>query len=415
MTKKHLIIGCGTAALSAAKKIRSIAREDEIKLVTMEDCLPYSPASLPYLLSGRLKEDSLWVTNDPLLQEWRFDLTKGKEVIGLKVDQKEVIYQDGGQERYDTLLIASGSEPMKPPIKGLETAGFVGFHTIKDSRELLKKLDGKKEVTIYGGGMVALEIATALLERGLKVKIIVRSRIARGYFDEHVGAFIELVLRQHGAEVYGGSQIDEIRKIKGRRRIILADGRSFDTGVLIVSAGIEPRISFLAGTGILINRGVLVDKQMRTNLPDVYAAGDVVEAFDFFFGQAGINAITPSAIQQGKVAGANMAGEKMEDKGWIPMNLFKFFGHTAFSIGLFPRPSYQVLEMKDDSSGIYKEFVFQENRLLGARFIDVDIDPGIVRYLIEEKVDIGEFKKELLEHPQEMSRRLMLRSEQNQS
>jgi NAD(P)H-nitrite reductase large subunit len=115
------------------------------------------------------------------------------------------------------------------------------------------------------------------------------------------------------------------------------------------------------------------------------------------------------------VAGANMAGEKMEDKGWIPMNLFKFFGHTAFSVGLFPRPSYQVLKMKDDSFGIYKEFVFQENRLVGARFIDVDIDPGIIRYLIEEKVDVGEFKKELLEHPQETSRRLMLRSEQNLS
>ncbi len=415
MTKKHLIIGCGTAALSAAKKIRSIAREDEIKLVTMEHCLPYSPASLPYLLSGRLKEDNLWVANDSFLQEWRFDLAKGKEVVGLKVDQKEVVYQDGGRERYDTLLIASGSEPTKPPIRGLETAGFVGFHTIKDSRELSKRLDGKKEVTIYGGGMVALEIATALLERGLKVKIIVRSRIARGYFDESVGAFIELILRQHGAEVHGGSKIDEIREIKGRTKIILADGPSLDTDVLIVSAGVEPRVSFLAGTGILIKRGVLVDKQMRTNLPDVYAAGDVVEAFDFFFGQAGINAITPSAIQQGNVAGANMAGEKMEDKGWIPMNLFKFFGHTAFSMGLFPRPSYQVLKIKDDSSGIYKEFVFQENQLVGARFIDVDIDPGILRYLIEEKVDIGEFKEELLEHPQETSRRLMLRSEQNQS
>jgi phenylglyoxylate dehydrogenase epsilon subunit len=413
MTKKHLIIGCGTAALSAAKKIRSIVREDEIKMVTMEDCLPYSPASLPYLLSGRLKEDNLWVINDSLLQEWRFDLAKGKKVVGLKVEQKEVMYKDGGREGYDTLLIASGSEPMKPPIRGLETAGFVGFHTIKDSRELSKKLDGKKEVTIYGGGMVALEIAAALLERGLKVKIIVRSRIARGYFDEDVGTLIELILRQHGAEVYGGSKIDEIREIKGRTKIILADGPSLDTDILIVSAGVEPRNSFLEGTGILINRGILVDKQMRTNLPDVYAAGDVAEAFDFFFGQAGINAITPSAIQQGKVAGANMAGEKMEDKGWVPMNLFKFFGHTAFSIGLFPRPSYQMLKMKDNSSGIYKEFVFQENRLMGARFIDVNIDPGIIRYLIEEKVDIGEFKEELLEHPQEMSRRLMSRAEQN--
>jgi len=165
----------------------------------------------------------------------------------------------------------------------------------------------------------------------------------------------------------------------------------------------------LEGAGVRTSRGVLVDKKMRTNVPDIYAAGDVTEGFDFFYGQAGINAITPTAIQQGKVAGANMAGEEREDQGWIPMNLFKFFGHTAFSIGLFPQPSHLVLRSKKD--GFYKELVFEGDRLVGARCIDIEVDPGIFRYLVEEKVALGDSKERLFERPQETGRWVMLQSE----
>lgn len=224
---------------------------------------------------------------------------------------------------------------------------------------------------------------------------------------------IEVVLRKKGAEIYEGNRIGEVCKTTGGAEVILSNGYSIRTELLILSAGVEPRISFLAGTELNLNRGVLVDKRMRTNIPDVYAAGDVAEASNFIFGQAGVNAITPNAIQQGKVAGSNMAGEEMEDRGWIPMNLFKFFGHTAFSIGLSPQLSSDALKSKEDKTGIYKELGFQDNRLVGARFIDADMDPGIFRYLIEERVDIGLYKEKLLERPQETSRWLMLQAEGN--
>jgi phenylglyoxylate dehydrogenase epsilon subunit len=171
-------------------------------------------------------------------------------------------------------------------------------------------------------------------------------------------------------------------------------------------------MNYLKGTEILTRRGVLVDKQMRTNLPDIYAAGDVAEGHDFFFGQVGINAIAPTAIQQGKVAGANMAGEETEDRGWIPMNVFRFFGHTTFSIGLSSQSSSQILKQKDKAD-VYKELVIQENRLVGARFIDAEVDPGIFRYLMEEKVDVGPYKDVLLERPREMSRWLAMQAERN--
>jgi phenylglyoxylate dehydrogenase epsilon subunit len=274
-------------------------------------------------------------------------------------------------------------------------------------------LNGKKEVTVYGGGMVALETATALIEKGLKVRIVVRSRIARGYFDDEIGKIIAAILQEKEAEIVGGNQIGEAYAKKDETEIVLSDGRSLQTDLLINCIGVEPRINFLEGTGILTRRGVIVDKKMRTNLSDIYAAGDVVEAHDFFFGQKGINAIAPTAIQQGRVAGTNMAGEEAEDKGWIPMNVFRFFGHFTFSIGLFSKfSSSQVLREKE-KSGIYKELVFQENRLIGARFFDADVDPGIFRYLIEERVDVGSYKERLLEKPREMSRWLVMQAERS--
>lgn len=412
MAKKHLIIGCGTAALSAAKKIRSMNRDDEIKLVTREHTFPYSPAALPYLLSGRLKEDNLWVADDSLLHGLGFQLEKGKEFVNVIPEQKEVRYKDGGRESFDKLLIATGSDATKPPIRGLDPKGFMCLHTYEDCQELLRRLNGKKDVTVYGGGMVALETATALIEKGLKVRIVVRSRIARGYFNEEIGNIIRTILQLKGAEICEGNQIGEAHAKKDETEIVLSDGRSLQTDLLINCIGVEPRINFLEGTGILTRRGVIVDKKMRTNLSDIYAAGDVVEAHDFFFGQKGINAIAPTAIQQGRVAGTNMAGEEAEDKGWIPMNVFRFFGHTAFSIGLSSQSSSQILKHKDKAD-VYKELVIQENRLIGARFFDADVDPGIFRYLIEERVDVGSYKERLLEKPREMSRWLVMQAERS--
>lgn len=412
MAKKHLIIGCGTAALSAAKKIRSMNRNDQIRLVTREHTFPYSPAALPYLLSGRLKEDNLWVADDSLLQGFGFQLEKEKELVGMIPEQKEVLYKDGGRESFDTLLIATGSDATIPPIKGLDPEGFTCLHTYEDCQKLLRRLNGKKEVTVYGGGMVALETATALIERGLKVRIVVRSRIARGYFDEKIGNIIGTIIQEKGAEIVGGKKIEDIDEGGDKTEILLSNGHSLQTDLLINCIGVEPRINSLEGTGIVTRRGVIVDRKMRTNLPDIYAAGDVVEAHAFFFGQEGVNAIAPTAIQQGKVAGANMAGEETEDKGWIPMNVFRFFGHIAFSIGLSSQSSSQILGGKDNA-GIYKELVFQENRLVGARFVDADVDPGIFRYLIEEKVDVGPYKERLWERPREMSRWLAMQAERN--
>ena len=416
MAKKHLIIGCGPAALSALEEIRSISAEDEIKLVTMEEHPPYSPSVLPYLLAGRTKEAEVWLRDESYSQRMTATFAKGKEVVRVLPERKEVVYRDGDRDRYDTILIATGSKPVKPPAKGLDEAGFLGFHIMDHYRKLLQQLENKRNVAIYGAGLVAIEVAMALLERGYSVKVIVRSRVLRRYFDKDVGTVIEDIFRGQGAQIYTGSEISEVKRSKGGIELILASGSSLDADVLITATGVEPRTHFLEGSGVKVNRGVLVDSRMRTNIPDIYAAGDVAEA-PGFSGEPGINPILPNALSQGKVAGANMAGGETDYQGWIAMNILKFFGNSALSVGLSmpPKDGYQVLEEKKEERKQFRKFVYEGDQLVGAMILNVDVDPGAIRYLIEKRVDIGPNKQALLEKPDEISRWLVLENERKGS
>lgn len=408
MAKKHVIIGSGIAALSAVRAVRKVNADDVIKMVTMEDCLPYSPALLPYLISKRIDEGNISIAGTAFFEKMGCSLEKGKEVVDLRTDEKEIVYKDGEREKYDTLLIASGSEPMKPPIKGLEEVGFVGCHTLTDCRNIIQKLENKKRVALYGAGLVSLEIAAALLEAGHGVDIFARSRILRRYFEEEPAKIISGILRRHGAEFYNGKEIVEVNRENGSIKMELSDGSLLTSDLLICCLGVKPRTGFLMDTNIKVNDGVLVDRNMRTNVRDVYAAGDVAESMDYFSNQPAINAIAPSAINQGRIAGANMAGESISDKGWISMNVFKFFGHTAFSIGLPGMEGFYTLRKRGEES--FKELVFKDNKLVGARFIDIDVDPGVFRYLIEEAVEVKQ-KETLFDRPQEISLWLMMENE----
>jgi phenylglyoxylate dehydrogenase epsilon subunit len=413
--RKHLIIGAGTAALAAARKIRTISPEDEIKLVTKEDFPPYCVAVLPYLISGRIQESDLWLLDNDHLRELRFSLARGKEVTKVNPDKKQITYDTGDQESYDTLLIASGSHPLKPNIKGLDEVGFLPFHTLDDFRRLQQRLTGKRDITIYGGGLVAIELAIALLEAGYLVRLVVRSRILRRYFDQEAAGIIKGILASKGAEIYEGYTIEEMRGNETQVEVALSNGTTLSTEAIAIALGVSPSISFLVDTNITLSDGVLVDPGMRTNIADVYAAGDAAEAPDLFTGTPGLSPILPSAISQGKIAGRNMAGEEVGYEGWLQMNILHFFGHRALSVGIMANGDTRVLQDIGEQGRSFKKLVFQGDRLVGASFVNVDIFPGVIHYLVRNRVNIGPHTELLFEKPQDTSCWLMLKSEKEES
>jgi phenylglyoxylate dehydrogenase epsilon subunit len=414
-TRKHLIIGAGSAALTAAREIRRVSQKDEIALVTREDVPPYCVAVLPYLISGRMHESDLWLLDDDQVRELHLSLVRGKEVTSVNPDKKRIMYAGGEQESYDTLLIASGSHPIKPDIKGLDEAGFLPFHTLADLRRLQGQLQGRKDIAICGGGLVGMELAIALGEAGYRVKIIERDWILNRYFDPDAAGIIKDILVSNGVQIYEGCTIEELKKVKTTVEVALSNATTLTTEAVALCLGVEPSISFLSDTGIACSDGVLVDRDMRTNRADVYAAGDAAEAPDFFTGTPGLSPILPSAIGQGKIAGRNMAGEEATYQGWIPMNILHFFGQRAVSVGIMHNGDTRVLQAADKQGKGFKKLIFQGDRLVGASFLKVDVFPGVFQYIIGNNVDIGPYAELLFEKPKEASCWLMLKTEKEQS
>ena len=396
--KKHLIIGAGTAGLSAAEEIRRFSAEDVIKIVSAEDFAPYSPTVLPYLLSGRIDESTLAMRQEGYFERLNATFVRGKEAIRILPEAKEVLYRSGEREAYDTLLIAAGADSSRPAIKGLD-GGYQGIHTLDDCRRLLQRLQGNGDVAILGAGLVAVEVAIALAERGCRVTLIVRSRILRVYFDEDADGIIKNILTANGIRLLYRKGVEEVRKTGGKVEIAFPDGEPLAADELLVCTGVRARAEFLAGSGIKVNEGIVVDRHMRTTIDGIYAAGDIAEAPDFFTGRYGMNQIVETAMDGGRVAGSNMAGVAAEYEGWISSNVFHFFGHTSFTAGL-AQPAgagYEILAEKDAGKARYKKLVFKDNRLAGAMLINVDCDPGVLLYLIREKLDLGEEKRQLFE------------------
>jgi phenylglyoxylate dehydrogenase epsilon subunit len=155
---------------------------------------------------------------------------------------------------------------------------------------------------------------------------------------------------------------------------------------------------------------------MRTNIPTVFAAGDVAEAADFFTGREGLNPILPNAALQGKIAGSNMVDKKVDYEGWLPMNTFNFFGHLAVSVGkAVPSEGEDVFMEKDGNRGSYKKIICKEGTLLGAAFIDTDVDAGVFQYLIRRKIDIDKHKESLVKAPRETGLWLMHEAEKKET
>ncbi len=411
--RKHLMIGCGSAALSALKQIRKLGSEDEVKLVTMENYAPYSPMSLPYLLSGKKKESEIYLTDNNFFDNMKATFVTGRRVDSITPGDKSVAYDNGERESYDALLIATGSQPARPRIKGLDGKNFLGFHTLDDYHEMLGQLHEGSEVGVLGAGLVGMEVAAALSERGYKVTVLEKEKgVLPLSFDRPVGAYISQIYAEHDVNIFTDKEVTEIRNASKRREIVCADGDVFQADLLVCCVGVASRVSMLDGSGIEANRGILVDNRMRTNMDGIYAAGDVAEAPNFFTGKKGLSPILPSAVEQGKIAGSNMIEEKVFYDGWLSMNLYNFFGHLAVSIGEFmANPRDEVLATKVDGKREYRKIVCRDNRLVGANFFNIDLDGGVFQYLIRNRIHIGPSKTQLLEQPKEVSLWLMHEAE----
>lgn len=425
MQTKYLIIGSSHAGLSAAQEIRVHDQKGTLTMISMENCLPYSPTILPYIVEGKVEEKNIYLRDEKYFKDNKINFLRGKKVMQVSTKTSKVTLDDGSEIRYKKLLVATGSEPTIPPVSGLRDAPYHVLRTMEDAKKIEKALEGVQSALVMGAGLVGLHAAEALGKKGLKVVMVeMMPQILPGYFDNEASQLIQGVFIENKINFYLNNPVVKVESKNGKSKVTLKAGQNVECEFLLVSTGVKPRADFLTHSGIRVEQGIVVDNFMRTPVENVWAAGDVAQATDFFSQKKGLNAILPDAFEQGKVAGMSMAGDPqvilafeeigqqvaLSYHGGISMNTFNFYGNRSFSVGLTlaeKKDGYEIHKKIVPEKCMYQKLVFQDDVLVGAIGINITMDPGVVMNLIRRGIHLGKAKDEFIAKPLDMSRRLM--------
>ncbi len=398
--QKYVIIGNSAAAVGAIEGIRSCDKDGEITVISNESYHAYSRPLISYFLARQVDTSKMFYRDKDFYRKNKVKTMLGKKAVALDFEKKVVSLEDKQEVGYDKLLIATGGNPFVPPLRGLDKDNIFTFTTWDDAKKLDKLVDKIEKVVVIGGGLIGMKATEALKARGLKVVVVeLADRVLSLALDKKASDMVEERLKDVGIEVITDNTVTEItgpgRKVEG---VLLKDGSAVDCDAVIVAIGVKPNTELVGGTEIDVNRGIVVDENMQTNVPGVYAAGDVAEAPELLSEEKRVIPIWPGAYSQGNVAGHHMAGGEKEYLGALPMNSIEFFGLPTISVGMSNAggKDFEVLSKYDPKEKSYKRIVLKDDVMVGALFIGAVDRAGIYTGLIKEKADVKNFKEELL-------------------
>lgn len=393
----YLIIGASAAGISAIEAIKNKDKEAKITLVSDEEFPLYSRCLLSYFISGEIDAEKLHFRKDDFFTSNKVIALLGKRAVKIDAKAKTVTLSDNKVLKYDKLLLAHGGTPQLPDMKGADTKGVFTLRTIKDAQAIRAKLPETKEAVILGGGLVGLKAAYALGANNIKVTVIVKSnQILSQTTDEPSALLIEKHIAQHNIKVLKGKAATEILgkdKVEG---VMLDDGTKLSCQMVVIGKGVTPNIELVKGTGIDVDWGIKVDKEQKTNVSDIYAAGDCAQTLDVVRGELTVNALWPLAIEQGRIAGLNMAGENIKYDGSVTMNSIDFFGLPIITTGVTRSKDDKVTKLTREKGNVYKRLYLKDNKITGMVMVG-DIDQaGVINSLIRKRIDVGEIAEEIL-------------------
>jgi NAD(P)H-nitrite reductase large subunit len=401
---KYVIVGASAAGIGAVEAIRDVDPVGTTAVISEEICPQYSRPMISDFVSGKAtfqrmlcREDDFWKINN-------VQALMGRTAVSLNLAEKFVSLDNGDKVQYEKLLIATGGKPFIPKMEGSDKEGVFTFTKIGDAEKLAEKLETAKSVVVIGAGLIGVSVTEALVKRGLSVTLVeLQEKILSLLLDAKGSDIVENVIRKAGVTIVTGQSVQRIvgkpandRAVGG---VVLTKGEQVPCDVVIVAIGVVPRTELVAGTEIKLNRGIVVDNHMQTNIPEVYASGDVAEAFDFTLNQNRLLPLWPLAVAEGKVAGYNMAGKNTEYAGGTNMSALKYFGIPVVSIGLAnlkEENAYEVLVRHEPEKNLYKKIVLKDNVIMGITLVNDVERAGTLLHLMKNRVNVKKFKKDII-------------------
>ena len=338
MAARHVIVGGGTAGHNAINTIRQEEGErSEIVLVSAER--PYSRMVLPYYLGRTIAESHVFTATPAKLGRLGVTTHIGRRATALDARAGKLTLDDGTALEYDDLLVATGSSAVRAPVPGADGPGVHSFWTLEQARGVVAEIRPGGHVVMVGAGFIAFTILNSILALGARLTIVeIAPQILPRMIDRQGASLVDAWLRKHGVEIRTGATLTAVEQHAGRRRLRFKDGADLDADVVIMATGIRTNLGWLEGSGIRVNRGVVVDDHLRSSAPNVYAAGDVAEGRDLVTGQPDVHAIEPTAMEHGRVVGANMAGRDVPYRGSLLMNIVEVCHLDVASFGRWDDP-----------------------------------------------------------------------------
>jgi NAD(P)H-nitrite reductase large subunit len=398
----YVIVGNSVAAVGAIRAIRSLDQQGNITVISREKHNAYGRPLISYLLGGLIKEKRMAYIQESFYSDNRINLLLNTVVVSVDTAAKKVRLAGGDSVSYDKLLLATGGDPFIPPIEGLADRDRVfTFTTWDDAAKLRVISEDINRAVVIGGGLIGLKAAEGLNLLNKSVTVIeLADRVLSSAFDRPAGKIVVRKMKANGIDVINEESVIRIEgegsDISG---VTLKSGDFIACDTVVVAIGVRPAAGFLKGSGIEVNRGIVVDNTMATSVKDVYAAGDVTEAVDFFSGQKNPMPIWPDAYIQGDIAGTTMAGGSKEYAGGLPMNSIEFFKVSTISMGVTnPKDpdEYEIHTFQDIQNYQYRKIVLKNDHLVGAVLVGNVDRAGIFAGLIREKIDMSSFKENLL-------------------
>ncbi len=426
----YAIIGNSAAGLAAAESIRELDKTGKISILSEEDCRNYSKPLITYLMEGTVSLDKIHFKSKNFYRDNNIDIRLNTRVKSIDINKMSLTCGDGGRYRFKKLLISSGGKPIIPEIKAVCTCinnnckssksnsfcsvnsknykdieGIFTLATLSDALKIKNfiKKNNIREVSILGGGLIGLKSAEAFLEMGMSINIIeLADRILAATFDEQASGIIEKKIISKGSNIYKNNTIEEIhvtgKKISGCG---LKDGRKIECSLLIIAIGVTPDTGFIKNGALKVNRGIVVDKYMRTSAKNIYAAGDVAEARDILLGEKRCIAIWPLAVRQGSVAGINMAGGDKKYNGGFFMNSVEILDIPTISMGMTniteeKGKNIEILKDFNPGKNTYKKVVIRDKKIIGVIMAGNIERAGIYAGLIQNEIDISSVKDNIL-------------------
>lgn len=395
--KRNVIIGNSAAGLSTLETLRRNDPDCEITVISREKGPAYSMVLLPYFIVGEIDKSNITITNGEYYQSLKANTIFEKTVIEIDTKRRHVLLNDGVHIPYDNLVICSGAFPNDLSVEGAHLIPLKSLRTLDDALKIKGLFQVAEKILVIGAGLINLKLISLMRGKHIEFTVVeVADKILANMLDQRTAAIVENKMIESGVKLYKECMLTKIKEGKGGKFVaVLSNGIELETDAVLFNIGISPNISFIRSSGILVNKGILIDQFARTNVPNIYAAGDVASVRERISGKYMNIGNWFNAIEQGKTAAHSIAGIYREYEGCLNINITDLFGITVLSFGDFSgtgEDSKSIVSL-DIKRNYYKEIFVSEGEIVGGIFLNEKRSGGIFKSLLGEKISYLRFQE----------------------